>query len=123
MNLCARWSRLLEAQTLLGAVVQSVNDLSEIYCEHKQPERVVATREEIVPIVECTFGPRHVGMAMSEQISPLIDSPRVIAMVDLFYRVNAEKGCQRKAEETKAKYPELFEGNTPNSIDILPLGP
>lgn len=76
-----------------------------------------------MPIVECTFSPRHVGMAMSEQISPLIDSPRVIAMVDLLYRVNAEKGCQRKAEETKAKYPELFEGNTPNSIDILPLGP
>ncbi|KAK7954485.1 hypothetical protein PG988_015179 [Apiospora saccharicola] len=81
MNLCAQKTRLLEAQDIILEVVAarrrilgeehaytlwSINDLSKIYCELKQPEQAVAVLEEIVPIVERTLGSRHVGMALTK---------------------------------------------------------
>ncbi|KAK7967789.1 uncharacterized protein PG986_002066 [Apiospora aurea] len=81
MNLCAQKTRLFEAQDMILEVVAarkrilgeehpytlwSINDLSKIYCELKKPNQVVTILEEIVPIVERTLGPRHVGMAMSK---------------------------------------------------------
>ncbi|KAK8111825.1 uncharacterized protein PG998_008282 [Apiospora kogelbergensis] len=81
MNLCAQKTRLHEAQNLVLEVVEerkrvlgeehaytlwSINDLSKIHCELKQPEQAVVLLEDIVPIVERTLGPRHVGMTMTK---------------------------------------------------------
>lgn len=81
MNLCAQKTRLREAQSLVLEVVAqrkrvlgeehaytlwSINDLSKIYCELKQPHQAAVLLEEIVPIVERTLGPRHVGMVMTK---------------------------------------------------------
>lgn len=46
--------------------LNSINDLSDIYCELSKPEKALQILEDILPIVERMLGFEQVGMIMAE---------------------------------------------------------